>query len=146
MAPHLEAAEHRRQPALPCGGGADYRRAPADPRSSPSWKRSSRLQSARNTRPRDSGGAEPARTEAAETFWLRRQRQMGMHGFHDQSQQWQATPAHAPTVTRLPTDNASGAVVQAVRDAGPHARRSACAQMAGLLQQRERAISRGRSR
>ncbi len=89
--------------------------------------------------------AELTRQQAAETFrQLALKRQMGMHGFHDQSPQWQATP---PALRQLLDQfNRQSEAVQAAMLARMRDDPQVCAQMAGLLQQRERAISRGRSR
>ncbi len=69
---------------------------------------------------------------------------MGMHGFHDQSPQWQATP---PALRQLLDQfNRQSAVVQAAMLARLRDDPQVRAQMADLLQQRARALSRGRSR
>ncbi len=89
--------------------------------------------------------AELARTEAPETFrLLALKRQMGMHGYHDQSRQWQATPlALRQLVDQFNRQSpvVQDAMLARLRD-DPQVR----AQVADLLQQRGRALGRGRSR
>ncbi len=89
--------------------------------------------------------AELTRTEAAETFrLLALKRQMGMHGFHDQSPPWQATP---PALRQLLDQfNRQSAAVQAAMLARLRDDPQVRAQVADLLQQRGRALGRGRSR
>lgn len=89
--------------------------------------------------------AELTRTQAPETFRLLAQkRQMGMHGFHDQSPQWQATP---PALRQLLDQfNRQSAAVQAAMLARLRDDPQVRAQVADLLQQRGRALGRGRSR
>ena len=86
---------------------------------------------------------ELTRTEAAETFrLLALKRQMGMHGFHDQSRQWQATP---PALRQLVDQfNRQSPVVQDAMLARLRDDPQVRAQVADLLQQRSRALGRSR--
>ncbi len=69
---------------------------------------------------------------------------MGMHGFHDQSPQWQATP---PALRQLLDQfNRQSEAVQAAMLARMRDDPQVRVQVADLLQQRGRALGRGRSR
>lgn len=145
VAPHLQAAEQRRQLARRAAEAqiTDEHR--------PIREKLAELEEIQQATVRQEREAEVqrrtelTRTQAAETFrLLALKRQMGMHGFHDQSQQWQATP---PTLRQLLDQfNRQSADVQAAMLARLRDDPQVRAQMADLLQQRARALSRGRSR
>ncbi|MFO0701969.1 MAG: MobA/MobL family protein, partial [Nitrospira sp.] len=89
--------------------------------------------------------AKARQEQAAETFrLLALKRQMGMHGFHDQSRPWQATP---PALRQLVDQfNRQSPTVQAAMLARLRDDPQVRAQVADLLEQRSRALGRGRSR
>lgn len=83
--------------------------------------------------------------QAPETFrLLALKRQLGMHGFHEQSRPWQATP---PALRQLVDQfNRQSPAVQAAMLARLRDDPQVRAQVADLLEQRSRALGRGRSR
>lgn len=145
VAPHLEAAEHRGQLAR---RAAAARITDAHRPIQEQLAELEQIQEAKARQEREAEvqrRAELTRTQAAETFRLLAQkRQMGMHGFHDQSRQWQATP---PTLRQLLDQfNRQSAAVQAAMLARLRDDPQVRAQVADLLEQRSRALGRGRSR
>lgn len=145
VAPRLAAAEHQGQVAR---RAAEVRITDAH---RPIHEQLAELEKIQQTKVRQEREAEMqrrtglTRTEAAETFRLLAQkRQLGMHGFHDQSRQWQATP---PALRQLLDQfNRQSSVVQAAMLARLRDDPQVRAQVADLLQQRGRALGRGRSR
>ncbi|MBX3327628.1 MAG: MobA/MobL family protein [Nitrospira sp.] len=145
VAPHLAAAEHREQLARRAAAArlTDEHRPVQE-----KLTELEEIQQAKVSQDRAAEGqrrVELARTEAAETFrLLALKRQLGMHGFHDQSPPWQATP---PALRQLVDQfNRQSAAVQAALLARLRDDPQVRAQMADLLQQRSRALGRGRSR
>lgn len=145
VVPHLEAAQHREQLAR---RAAAARLTDAHRPIQAQLAELEEIQQATVSQDRAAEGqrrVELARTEAAETFrLLALKRQLGMHGFHDQSPQWQGTP---PALRQLLDQfNRQSSVVQAAMLARLRDDPQVRAQVADLLQQRGRALGRGRSR
>lgn len=145
VAPRLAAAEQRGQLAR---RAAEARLTDEHRPIQENLAELAQLQQAKARREREAEiqrGAELTRTQAAETFrLLALKRQIGMHGFHDQSQQWQATP---PALRQLLDQfNRQSEAVQAAMLARMRDDPQVRAQVADLLQQRGRALGRGRSR
>lgn len=145
VVPRLAAAEHREQLAR---RAAAARLTDAHRPIQEKLAELAQLQEAKSSQEREAEGqrrVELTRMEAAETFRiLALKRQMGMSGYHDRSPQWQVTP---PALRQLVDQfNRQSAAVQAALLARLRDDPQVRAQVADLLEQRSRALGRGRSR